>query len=109
MASLIEIQGQQVRQHEQMLALTAEISDLNKKVAALHQDALPKDPVLSEIARQHGGRSAQQVAVRYQLQRGVSVLLSVDNHQLIQARVVGLRGTCVCACVCALAPVGEAG
>ena len=52
MASLAEIQGQQVRQHEQMLALTTEISELNKKVPALHQDALKKDATIEGQTRE---------------------------------------------------------
>ena len=51
MASPAEIQGQQVRQHAQMLALTTEISELNKKVSALHQDALKKDATIEGQTR----------------------------------------------------------
>ena len=35
-----------------MLALTTQISDLNKKVAALHQDALKKDTTIEGQTRE---------------------------------------------------------
>nr|XP_020009865.1 aldo-keto reductase family 1 member C1 homolog isoform X2 [Castor canadensis] len=66
-----------------MVAYAALGSDVNKEWVSKNNPVLLEDPVLNDIAKKHR-RTPAQVALRYQLQRGVVVLAKSFNEKRMQ-------------------------